>query len=205
MAPDGEAARSWRWVAFGVAGGAAASFAATAPFVVLQLWTPLPYMATPRRKLAAALGVARAAAERASARDPPKRALRLVDLGSGDGEVVLTAARCGWEATGVELNATLWALSCARRLSLVGACGAGRARFVLGDLWRFDGVRDADAVMIFGVRPLMPLVARKLRAEARAGACVLAYRFEVPLGTGPEELDAALIYDQEEMRVYQLR
>ena len=76
---------------------------------------------------------------------------------------------------------------------------------MLGDMWRFDAVRDADAVMIFGVRPLMPLVARKLRAEARPGACVLAYRFEVPLGTGPEELDAALIYDREEMRVYQMR
>ena len=198
---EGAPSSRWRWVAFGVAGGAAASFVATAPFVVLQLWTPLPYMATPRRKLVAALGVARAAAARA----PTKRALRLVDLGSGDGEVVLTAARCGWEATGVELNATLWALSCARRLSLVGARGAGRARFVLGDMWRFDAVRDADAMMIFGVRPLMPLVARKLRAEARPGACVLAYRFEVPLGTGPEELDAALIYDREEMRVYQMR
>ena len=66
-------------------------------------------------------------------------------------------------------------------------------------------IRACCFVQVFGVRPLMPRVAQKLRSEAKPGALVLSYRFELPLGARDGELDAALIYEREEMRVYRMR
>jgi len=95
-------------------------------------------------------------------------------------------------------------------------------------MWK-QNLSDADAVLIFGVRPLMGKVAEKIGRECRVGTFVLAYRFRIPLlsgevvgggklGGGGDDcdggvvvgrakgvLDAKLIYDVEEMRIYQLQ
>ena len=74
--------------------------------------------------------------------------LRYYDLGSGDGETVLAASSCGWKATGIELNRTLWALSSIRRLASPPQTRQN-ANFKWGNMWDHS-IHDADAVMIFG-------------------------------------------------------
>ena len=100
---------------------------------------------------------------------------RLVDLGSGDGRIVLAAARRGAEALGVELSAALVARARARakREGL-----EERARFSRGDLFAAP-IRDADVVTLY----LLPDVNLKLRpkllAELRPGARIVSHSFHM--------------------------
>ena len=187
--------------------------ALTSPFIIMQLRSPLPYMATPRRKVLEALN--EIASRKGTNTNQP---LRYYDLGSGDGEAVLAAASAGWRATGIELNSTLWGISSFRRL-ISHHLIRRKANFVWGDMWK-EKINDADAVMIFGVKPLMPQIAKKIETECRPGTFVMSYRFHIPIygicddsmgGLSSQSvkdegaLGADLVYDEEEMRIYLLR
>lgn len=69
----------------------------------------------------------------------------VVDLGSGDGRMVISAARRGARALGVEYNPQLVELS--RRLAREAGVG-DRARFVQGDLFDAD-ISQATVVTLF--------------------------------------------------------
>jgi len=194
-------------MAFGISGIAAGSFLAMTPFVLMHFKSSLPYMATPRRKIVLALKTLEQRVQqqqnKRSIVGHEKPRLRLTDMGSGDGEAILVAAQRGWIATGVEMNPTLWAVSMLRILGLKSE-ERNRARFVRGDMFSQD-ISSSDAIIIFGVKPLMPAIADKIRNEAKPGAFVISYRFLLPLGDQCGQIDAEIIKDQEDMRIYQLR
>ena len=79
----------------------------------------------------------------------------VVDLGSGDGRLVIAAARLGARAVGVELAPNLVALS-ARRAAEAGV--ADRTEFVAADLFDFD-LSPATVVTMF----LLPDINYRLR------------------------------------------
>lgn len=165
----------------------------TAPFVLSK--SALPYMATPGPKLHRALqhlgkggnGV-------------------FVDLGSGDGEAVLQAAKLGYRAVGVELNFTLFALSSLRRKLFWSASEQERSAFVWSNFFDYN-LKDANTVMIFGVTPLMRSLSQKIASECGTGTDVLSYRFGIPLAheQDPNLLRADIIYDEQEMRIYKCK
>ena len=117
---------------------------------------------------------------------------RLIDLGCGDGRIVIAAARRGAEARGIDIDPVRIAeAEAAARLA-----GAGdRARFERGDLFGADLARFS-VVTLF----LMPHVNRwlepKLRSELGPGARVAGYAF--PMADWPaaaqEEHDRQMIY-----------
>jgi len=193
----------------------------TAPFVISQIRSPLPFMATPRAKVERALLYI--SSRHADAAVGRRR--EFVDLGSGDGTAVLSAASNGYRATGFELNSSLWMVSSLRRLL---SQHRSNAQFVLDDMFAARAkkmLRTADIVMIFGVKPLMPKIAKLVQDECRSGSYLFSYRFPIPLSTQRRTsdvnsmksgelaseimdqasgIDAELIYDEEEMRIYQL-
>ena len=81
------------------------------------------------------------------------------------------------QARGVELNPWLvwYSRLSARRRGVAHLCS-----FERGDLFKAN-VADADAVALFVVPAMMPDLEKKLGAELRDDACVLAARF--PLAT----------------------
>ncbi|XP_039102793.1 adenine nucleotide translocase lysine N-methyltransferase isoform X2 [Hyaena hyaena] len=104
---------------------------------------------------------------------------KMVDLGSGDGRIVLAAHKCGLQpAVGYELNP--WLVGLARLHAWRAGC-AGSVCYRREDLWK------------------LPLLEDKLRAELPAGARVVSGRF--PLPTWPpvavmgEGLDRVWAYD----------
>jgi len=130
------------------AGGSAACFASYVPKVgqpgkdVMWIPTPLPLVS---RMLALA---------------KVKPSDVVYDLGSGDGRIVIAAARLGAQAVGIEYNPKLVALS----RCLISAAGfASRARIVQGDLFQsnFD---DATVVTLF----LLPSLDVRLRPRLLA-------------------------------------
>jgi hypothetical protein len=173
------------------------TLALIAPFVLSR--SPLPYMATPGSKVRQAL--------QHLSKQGHERGV-FVDLGSGDGEAVYQAVRMGYRrAVGVELNFTLYALAQCRRL-FWSRDERARSSFFCRNLFHYD-IKQADAVMFFGVTPLLIAISEKVAKECREGTHILSYRFPLPLTTKDDDDDtretpyAKLVYDEEEMRIYE--
>jgi len=81
----------------------------------------------------------------------------LIDLGSGDGRTVITAAKRGARALGVEYNPKMVALS-RRRAAEAGV--SDKARFVNGDIFKTD-FSEASVITLF----LLPDLNIKLRPK----------------------------------------
>ena len=60
-----------------------------------------------------------------------------IDIGSGDGELVLAAAKNGWRSTRIELNTKLWAISSFWQFHLPQEARMRRS-LVLGNIWEYD-------------------------------------------------------------------
>jgi SAM-dependent methyltransferase len=115
----------------------------------------------------------------------------LYDLGSGDGRLVIEAAkRYGARGLGVELQADLVkaALAAAKREGV-----ADRVKFVQGDLFETD-LRDATVVTLYLLPRFATRLVPKLRAELRPGARVVSHDY--PLSPWPA--DKVLTFDLDE-------
>ena len=106
------------------------------------------------------------------------------DLGSGDGRIVIEAARLyGARGVGVELDADLI------KQSLKNAERAGvadKVRFVQGDLFKTD-LTDATVVTLFLSQTTNARLQPKLQRELKPGARVVSHRFEMPRDWKPDQ------------------
>ncbi|XP_028737861.2 ATP synthase subunit C lysine N-methyltransferase [Peromyscus leucopus] len=100
----------------------------------------------------------------------------LVDIGSGDGRIVIAAAKEGFPAVGYELNP--WLVWYSRyRAWREGVHGS--ARFYISDLWKVTFAQYSN-VVIFGVPQMMSQLEKKLELELEDDARVIACRFPFP-------------------------
>ncbi len=96
------------------------------------------------------------------------------DLGSGDGKIVIAAARRGARSTGVEYNADMVGLS---RRNAERAGLADRASFIQGDIFETDFSR-ADVITLY----LLPMLNLKLRPQLLAmkpGTRIASHQFSM--------------------------
>jgi len=101
---------------------------------------------------------------------------RAVDLGSGDGRVVIALARTGAEAHGFEINPALVLLS---RWNIQRAGFAGRAHVHWGNFWNAD-LSVYRAVTIFQGGYIMKRLERKAMRELPPGARVVSDYWRFP-------------------------
>jgi len=106
---------------------------------------------------------------------------RAVDLGSGDGRVVIELARRGAEAHGYEINPVLVAVS---RRNIRQSGLSGRAFIHWGSFWRHDFSRY-DLITVFQVGFVMARLEAKLRRELAPGARIISHYWRFP-GLQPE-------------------
>ncbi|XP_069898277.1 ATP synthase subunit C lysine N-methyltransferase isoform X1 [Dipodomys merriami] len=100
----------------------------------------------------------------------------LVDIGSGDGRIVIAAAKEGFTAVGYELNP--WLVWYSRyRAWREGVHGS--AKFYISDLWKVTFSQYSN-VVIFGVPQMMLQLEKKLELELEDDARVIACRFPFP-------------------------
>ncbi|XP_029804945.1 protein N-lysine methyltransferase FAM173A [Suricata suricatta] len=141
---------------------------------------PVPYVGASERQVEHVLTLLRG------------RPGKMVDLGSGDGRIVLAAHRCGLRpAVGYELNP--WLVGLARLHAWRAGC-AGSVHYRREDLWQVS-LRDCNNVSVFLAPSVLPLLEDKLRAELPAGARVVSGRFPLPtwqpvavMGEGPDRV-----------------
>jgi tRNA A58 N-methylase Trm61 len=110
----------------------------------------------------------------------------VVDLGSGDGRLVITAvtrygARGGF---GVDIDPQLVKSA---NFNAEHAHVADRVRFIERDLFATD-VREATVVTVYLLPEAMPRLERKLRAELRPGTRVVVHDYPFPTWP-PEKVD----------------
>jgi hypothetical protein len=124
----------------------------------------LPYVPATTDQLA---GVAKALANRSG---------KLLDVGSGDGRIVFTAAKLGFKADGVELNP--WLVYYSRLSALMNPEHRG-TKFYRSNLWTFN-LSQYNNIVIFGVEQMMKDFEKKVLDEAGNGTVVVACRFPLP-------------------------
>ncbi|XP_034559027.1 ATP synthase subunit C lysine N-methyltransferase [Notolabrus celidotus] len=169
----------------GVLGGSlVALYAVAAPFITPALRKVcLPFVPATTAQVENVLNVLRA------------RTGTLVDIGSGDGRIVIAAAKQGFKASGFELNPWLvWYSRYKARREGVHRSSS----FYISDLWKVSFAEYSN-VVIFGVPQMMEKLELKLASELPTTAKVVACRFPfptwVPEQTAGEGIDTVWVYD----------
>lgn len=139
----------------------------TAPF--LRSFTGAPYLASSnlaRRTIANHLR---------NLRNSSSTALRLTDLGSGNGDLVLEASKTGYSARGFELNPWLVLASRYRAWRY----SSTTATFYRQCLWT-TRLHDEDVVVVFGVPSMMERLGEKLQNECKSDSWIISNTFRLP-------------------------
>nr|CAH7756221.1 unnamed protein product [Callosobruchus chinensis] len=119
----------------------------------------------------------------------------VLDLGSGDGRIVLETARKKFVSHGVELNPWLVAYS---KFDAFRKGLSDKTDFYKKDLWKYD-ISKYDNVVIFGVEQMMGDLEKKILKECKSDCNIIACRFPLPnmvpskvIGHG---IDTVWVYD----------
>ncbi|KAG7162185.1 ATP synthase subunit C lysine N-methyltransferase-like [Homarus americanus] len=151
----------------GLTGGAAVALSViAAPFVTPALRKVcLPYVPATTEQVNNVLKALRG------------RSGHLVDLGSGDGRIVVAAAReVNLKGLGVELNP--WLVWYSRWAAWRNGVSSSTS-FITHDLWKLN-LYQYNNVVIFGVEEMMLELESKLAQELKPDGCVVACRFPLP-------------------------
>jgi SAM-dependent methyltransferase len=118
-----------------------------------------------------------------------KKGQLLIDLGSGDGGLLVEAGNRGLRAIGYEINPILVLISWARTLRFGRRVGVR-----WGNFWRAD-IADADGIFVFLLDRFMPRLDKKLATEVKPGIKLVSHAFKIP-GRQPQVKKGALFLYQ---------
>jgi len=132
---------------------------------LVVIWTGAPYIATDKKKIADILKLAKI-----------KKEEKVVDLGSGDGRLVIAFAKEGVEAHGYEINPFLvwWSKYKIKQAGLSKLAFIDRCNFWDRDVSKFDGV------VFFASGNIMDRLETKLKKELKTSARIISNGFSFP-------------------------
>ena len=105
-----------------------------------------------------------------------KPGMRAVDLGSGDGRLVIALALAGALADGFEINPVLAFWS---KLKIKKAGVGNNARIFTKSFWSQD-LSQYQVVVVFGMSHIMNRLEIKFKKELRPGTLVISNAFKFP-------------------------
>jgi len=105
-----------------------------------------------------------------------KSAKKAVDLGAGDGRLIIALADAGVEAHGYEINPFL-VLKARKNIREAGL--EKKAFMHLKNLWRAD-LAEFDVVVLYGMRHMMRKLEKKFEKELKPGVKIVSNYFTLP-------------------------
>lgn len=96
----------------------------------------------------------------------------ILELGSGDGRVLIAAAQSGLNAVGYELNPLLYLFSLIRTRKY-----RRQIKLVYGNFWNHSWPK-CEAIYVFLLPRLMDKLEKKIRREHLANAVVISFAFK---------------------------
>ena len=122
-----------------------------------------PYLPTLKKQIDAAFDIAGL-----------KAGDTIIELGCGDGRVLVAAAKAGLNGVGYELNPIMY-LICWFRLRPY----RNQIKIIWGDFWSKDWP-DADAIYVFLLPRLMTKLEKVILSRENAPKKLISFAFEVP-------------------------
>lgn len=113
----------------------------------------------------------------------------MLELGCGDGKVLIAAAKRGWKVVGYELNPILAAVAYARTRRY-----GGRVRIVCGDFWRKDWP-EAQGIFGFILPKYMTKLHTKVIQEYSNPVKVVSFAFTIPDVQPAKVKDGVYLYN----------
>jgi precorrin-6B methylase 2 len=107
---------------------------------------------------------------------PPNKNLKVIDLGSGDGSIVIEVAKLGYKTFGIEVNPFLVLLS---RFNIKRAQLKNNPQIIWKSFWDID-LSSYDVLIIFGLPWVMKRLEKKLSKELKKGTLVISNDFKFP-------------------------
>jgi len=130
--------------------------------------------------------------------------ITIIDLGSGDGRVVIEAAQRGYKAVGYEINPFLVLMSyfnlTVRKQR--GTSQYGPATFHWLDIWKVKTLHEADVIFVYGLGPIMNALSEKIAQEARPNVFVVSFVFQLKQ---PNVWNLIYTHTEKNIHVYQRR
>lgn len=140
--------------------------------------TGAPYLPTKRRQIKSLMTITKI-----SSKD------LFIDLGCGDGSVLLAAARRGARAIGYEIN-PFWVLVARLRTFKQ----RNRVKIIWANMWGQRLPKDATIVYVFLIKGFMDRLERKILREAK-GMTVVSFGFKLPNLSVQKKQDGLYVYN----------
>lgn len=118
---------------------------------------------------------------------------RAVDLGSGDGRLVIALAQAGAQAVGYEMNPLLVVWS---RYNIKKAGVENRAHIYWRSFWRED-LSSYQVVTLFGMTHIMAQLEQKLQHELKLGARVICNTYRFPNWKPVQTKERMFVYQKD--------
>ena len=120
----------------------------------------------------------------------PKKKDKIIDLGAGDGKILIKIAKMGFKSEGLEINPLLVNKLDKKvsKLSLDNFINVKRMNFWKCNLSRFD------LVFLYGTSYIMKGLEMKLKSELKPGARVVSNHFKFPNWLPEKELNDVYLY-----------
>lgn len=118
--------------------------------------------------------------------------MKIADLGSGDGRILIALAKAGAIAHGYEINPFLVWYS----RYMIRRAGLQDKAFVhWKNIWGVN-FSDYQVITLFGITHIMHRLEKKLRQELKSGARVVSVSFSFPTWPLKKKLHGVLVYEQ---------
>lgn len=115
-----------------------------------------------------------------------KKGQKLLELGCGDGKVLILAAQKGYEAVGIEINPFLAAIARLRTRRF-----GNKVRVIWGNYWLLDWPR-CDGVYAFLIDSFMPKLEERMRSY---GGKMASVAFRIPNRSISREKNGVFLYE----------
>jgi cyclopropane fatty-acyl-phospholipid synthase-like methyltransferase len=117
----------------------------------------------------------------------------IVDLGAGDGRLVIAVAKMGAVAYGYEINPFLVSLA-KKNIKKVGL--EGKAFVYLKNFW-WQNLSNFDGVVVYGMSHMMEKLEKKLQKELKPGVKIISNYFAFPKWNCSKKEDNIYLYIKE--------